>query len=262
MIGGQLTRMIYPGGKSELDCPVIYDFAGVDIDTCNCIAVGTTIAAGDYLFRWSYYEEAKITDLTIEIKDNAGVVIATGLPLRDPISGRPEGTVTIPVDIDNTSIGSYRFTITADGTCGPVSSACTMEYCLPIFSEGNINPALTGAEIATVLVPEVQTRYPGEFREFGMGYKYFAIPQSLMENDGTIARPSITFQPTRDTTDFVDPAQEMITFDTTTTFNPMYAMENSYPVNINWGGPNYPYLVFRSTHIMHAPMFLKVLDWI
>ncbi len=258
---GQLTRTVYPGGASELDCPVIYDFAGVDIDTCNCIAVGTTIKAGDYLFRWNYYEEAKITDLTIEIKDNAGVVIATGLPLRDPISSRPEGLVTIPADIVNTSIGTYRFTITAQGTCGPVSSSCDIDYCLPIFSEGSSNPALTGAEIALKLFPKVQSRYPGTFREFGMGYKYWVVPQTMMENDGAIARPSITFQPARGTTDFVDPAEEMITVDTATTFNPTYAMEDSYSVNINWGGANYPYFVFRSTYITHDPMVLEVLDW-
>ncbi len=256
------SRFVFPVGDSGgLDCPVIYDFAGVTMDTCNCNAVGTTYSSGLYTFSWKYYEEAKILPDTIEIVDNQTAVVYGPFPLRDPGSGQPEATIDILTDITNSAIGTYGFTVRATGDCGVLQTACTISYCLPLFSEGNVNPALTGSEIATLLVPKVQARYPGTFREFALGYKYFALPESMMETDALLTvRPNIVFQAARLNTDFVDPSETLHEVNGAIDFSPMYAMENSYNVTLNWGGPNYPYRVFRSTNIMHNPMFLEVLD--
>ncbi len=267
------SRFVYPQGTNGVVlpaslCPIIYDFKIKGIDTCKCLPMGEVYPAGEYTFEWSYYSEDKIDPGTISILDaETGTTIADNVPILDPISLKPEVTVYIPYDITKDTIGEYEFKIHATGECGSIHQNLTITYCLPIFSEGNPNPALTALEIKTELYPKVQKRYPGTFSAFGSGYKYWAVPVSMMETDFMSAtRPDLVFRMDTDTvqsTDFVDPEATFSIADNPfpVSFNLMYAMNNGQPIDIDWGSTVYPYLVFRSYNIMNAPMFIKVLDY-
>jgi len=266
------SRFVYPQGTNGVVlpaslCPIIYDFKIKEIDTCQCLPMGTVYPAGLYTFQWSYYSEDKIDPGSISIIDaETGVTIADNIPVVDPLSLKPETIINIHYDITKDTIGEYEFKIHATGECGSIHQNLTITYCLPIFSEGNHNPALNASEIKTELHPKVQDRYPGTFNAFGGGYKYWAVPQDMLETDiqGSI-RPDLGFRMDTDvvhSTDFVDPLATFAIADNPfgQTFNLMYAMNNGQPIDFDWGGTTYPYLVYRSYNIMNAPMFIKVLD--
>jgi hypothetical protein len=224
---------------------------------CSCTAIGTVYPAGDYTFSWDTLNIGNVTDLTIKITDlETGVVLITNGSKTSPI------TVHIPYDITRNTPGDYKFSIEAEGTCGPVKvlDEAVVKFCviLKIYHEGNTKPNLTATEIPAELSFTETTRYPGDYNAFGKGYKYIAVPQTLMETDGSgNSRPTNKYVPAKLRSDIGHNDETFTEVDTTTSFNPMFAMEDPYVVNIL--GENYN--VFRSTYLMDDSKHITLFDW-
>ncbi len=264
---GQLSRVIYPSGADGGPCPpkICADIIDLRIPSASgCTAGG--MPAGDYLFEWSCINCSLISTNSITITDAVtGTVLKTTIPTVDPISGLHETMVTIPYDITPLVLpGEYRFRITAKEPCGTSTADLIIDFCLPIFSEGNMNPALTGAEIPPALFETTRPRYPGIYPNGMAGYKYWALPSAMMETSiaPAIARPTIDYQPNPQfANDFIDPRYTAIDTGSGLTFNPQIAVEAPYATTITIAGTPYPYTVFRSTNIMHGGVKWQVLDW-
>jgi hypothetical protein len=246
-------RFVWKGGDKK-KCPYICNLQVEEMNECT--PIGTVYPAGDYTFTWESIELANIDDFTIEITDlNTGIILATGLSKVSP------AIVNIPYDITMATPGTYEFSITAMGVCGPVTVTGNLiiEFCIirRIYHEGSSNPALTAAEIPTELNNTETNKYPGTYKAYGAGYKYIAVPQSLMETDGTNPRPTQIFQPPKLRSDVAHIDITMIEYDTATTFNPMIAMEPPYTVTLH----GETYYVFRSTYKMGEKKHITLFDW-
>ena len=244
---GQLSRVIYPSKGSGSapppppPCPTIYNFDIEEICTNACADINEIFPAGNYTFKWECVRCALITEVTITDPQTL-TELYKGPPINPLV-------LNIPYDITMSTPGMYDFVITGEGICGPVEilGVTDIEFCdapiiYPIFHEGNIKSAMTGPEIEAELRRTETARYPGTYAAYGTGYKYIAIPDSLMEG----GRPTEVYQPLKLRSDIGHIDFMWNEVDSGANFNPMYAMNPPYNVTILGVG----YKVFRSTYEM------------